>query len=85
MKITSDKQCEHAKAGEGARRDHPVEGVPGLALRVTRDGHKSWSLLYYRQADNRRRRLTLGRDGQVFVRRRQAAGHRRRAPASRRS
>ena len=60
MKITADKQCEHATTGGKRRVDIPVQGTPGLALRVTADGVKSWSLRYRRQSDHRLRRQTLG-------------------------
>ncbi|MEQ1718062.1 MAG: Arm DNA-binding domain-containing protein [Hyphomicrobium sp.] len=60
MSITSDKACEHAKAKDGQRTDYPVAGANGLALRVTADGSKTWALRYYRAADGKRRRLTLG-------------------------
>jgi integrase len=60
MSITSDKACEHAKSRDGQRTDYPVAGANGLALRVTADGNKTWALRYYRAADGKRRRLTLG-------------------------
>ena len=34
---------------------------PGLMFRVAPSGIKSWSLLYRRQGDNKRRRVKLGR------------------------
>jgi len=60
MQITSDKACEHAKTTK-RQEDFPVEGTePGLVLRVTSDGHKTWSVRYRRQSDGKRRRLSLG-------------------------
>src|SRR5262245_30722091 len=35
--------------------------TPGLILRVTPNGVKSWAYLYRRQSDQRRRRVTLGK------------------------
>lgn len=52
----------HARrlAPDKDRVDHPVQGERGLALRVSPDGTKTWSLRYRRQADGKLRRLTLG-------------------------
>jgi hypothetical protein len=43
----------------GRRVDYFDESLPGLALRVTESGHKSWSV-HYRTAARRLRRLTIG-------------------------
>jgi integrase len=46
--------------GEPGRRiEHPDDLIAGLALRVSGDGQKSWSLRY-RNTNQERRRLTLG-------------------------
>ena len=58
--LNSDAECKNATAGGEARADLPVMGTPGLALRVTKAGAKSWSLRYRRQSDGKLRRLTLG-------------------------
>ena len=59
MQISSDKQCANARTSK-VQEDMPVTSVPGLALRVTQDGKKTWTLRYYRQSDGKRRRMTLG-------------------------
>jgi hypothetical protein len=43
----------------GRRVDYFNAGLPGLALRLTASGHKSWSV-HYRTAARRLRRLTIG-------------------------
>lgn len=51
------------QAPEGQRLvilDRGKGGVPGLELRVSPDQSKSWSIRYYRKADGKRRRFTLG-------------------------
>ena len=59
--ITTDRGCATAKAGpDGTRADHTIGGSPGLKLRVTADGRKSWSLLYRRASDGKRCRVGLG-------------------------
>ncbi len=65
MKISTDKHCEHARiepgsAGEYVQRDIPVDGSPGLALRVSSDGRKVWTFRFRRQSDGKQRRLALG-------------------------
>jgi integrase len=52
----TDRFCQHAKSTE-PQTDYFDESVSGLALRVTSNGTKSWSLLY----GSPRRRVTLGR------------------------
>jgi integrase len=49
-----------AKPIGGKRKDYPVAGARGLALRVTPGGMKSWSMRYRRQSDGKQRRLSLG-------------------------
>ena len=44
-----------------ARSDFTDPKTPGLILRVTPNGAKSWAFLYRRQSDQRRRRVTLGK------------------------
>jgi integrase len=58
MELSTDKQCEHASTDK-VQADFKVKGSPGLALRITSAGHKSWTLRY-RRADGKQRRLTLG-------------------------
>ena len=43
------------------RTDFTDPKTPGLILRVTPNGVKSWAYLYRRQSDKRRRRVTLGK------------------------
>lgn len=59
-RITSDLHCQRAEALNGKRVEYPVEGSPGLSLRVTPDGIKTWALRYRRQADAKQRRLVIG-------------------------
>ncbi len=42
------------------RTDFKVPGEPGLDLRVTPKGSKTWSLLYRRKSDGKKRRVTIG-------------------------
>jgi integrase len=58
MQIANDKQCEHAKTGK-VQEDFPVTGAPGFALRVSREGRKTWTLRY-RTGHGDQRRLKLG-------------------------
>ncbi len=43
-----------------ARTDFKVPGEPGLVLRVTPKGSKTWSLGYRRKSDGKKRRVTIG-------------------------
>src|SRR5204862_4173824 len=43
------------------RTDFRDDQVEGLILRVTPSGQKTWSMMYRREADGRRRRHTIGR------------------------
>ncbi|MHC2662552.1 tyrosine-type recombinase/integrase [Bradyrhizobium diazoefficiens] len=55
----TDRFCIHAKAAEGeAQTDYFDEGHPGLALRVSRAGSKSWT--YHFTLGGRRVRMTFG-------------------------
>ncbi len=65
--ITSDLQCKNATSQGKARLDVPVADFAGLALRVTKDGNKSWSLRYRRGSDGKLRRMTLGQYGDVSL------------------
>ena len=53
------------KAPKGKRIERFDAGAPGLALRITDNGAKSWSV-YYRFHD-RHRRLTIGRWPEIGV------------------
>ena len=53
----TDRFCASAKSPSEPQTDYFDESVSGLALRVTSNGTKSWSLLY----GTPRRRITLGR------------------------
>ena len=61
----------------GSRTDFIDPYTPGLMLRVSASGVKSWALLYRRQSDQRRRRVTLGRFPRMGLKeaRVTAAGH----------
>lgn len=55
----TDRFCAHAKAVEGeAQTDYFDEGRPGLALRVSRAGSRSWT--YHFTLGGRRVRMTFG-------------------------
>jgi integrase len=53
----TDRFCAHAKANGQPQTDYFDATVPGLALRVTSNGTKSWTLVH----GTPRRRITLGR------------------------
>jgi integrase len=55
----TDRFCSAAKA-IGARTDYFDATVPGLALRVTGKGHRSWCYLYTSPRDGKRTRATIG-------------------------
>lgn len=57
--LTTISTVEAAKALGGRRTEYPDTKVPGLALRVTPAGAKSWTLRY-RTAEAKQRRLNLG-------------------------
>jgi hypothetical protein len=54
--LLTDRFCQHAKS-QPAQTDYFDETVKGLALRVTNQGTKSWTLHY----GTPRKRVTLGR------------------------
>ena len=62
LKFTA-RTIETIRPVPGRRIDVFDASLPGLALRVTASGHKSWTV-HYRNAARRLRRLTLG-DGSV--------------------
>ena len=55
----TDKAIKAFKPTPGKRLEYFDADVPGLALRITETGHKSWSL-HYRTTAARLRRLTIG-------------------------
>jgi len=42
----TDRFCAHAKSTDATQTDYFDATIPGLALRVTAGGTKSWSLLH---------------------------------------
>ena len=56
--LLTDRFCDRAKA-TGAQTDYFDESVSGLALRVSKQGAKAWTLHY--GPAGKRSRLTLGR------------------------
>lgn len=59
QRTLTDRFCANAKAAEGeAQTDYFDEGQPGLALRVSRAGSKSWT--YHFTLGGRRVRMTFG-------------------------
>jgi integrase len=55
----TDLFCKTSKP-LGVRTDYFDETVPGLALRVTEQGHRSWSYLFTSPRDGKRARTTIG-------------------------
>src|SRR4051812_43594733 len=55
----TDRFCSSAKP-DGVRTDYFDIIVPGLALRVTDKGHRSWSFLFTSPRDSKRARATIG-------------------------
>jgi integrase len=55
----TDRFCATAKP-LGTRTDYFDVTVPGLALRVTEGGHRSWSYLFTSPRDGKRARATIG-------------------------
>lgn len=49
-----------AAGGQFTARDSGREGVPGLLLRVTPSGTRTWSCVYVRKTDGVKRRATIG-------------------------
>jgi integrase len=58
--VLTDRLIMHAKATGAAQSDFFDEKEPGLALRVSMAGRKSWCFLYTRPSDGKRARITLG-------------------------
>ena len=63
--LTDPGIAKMTKAPKGKRLERFDAGAPGLALRITDKGAKSWSA-YYRFQD-RHQRLTVGRWPEVGV------------------
>ena len=58
-RITSARQVETLRPSD--KRQELRDGeVTGLILRITPSGDKSWSVLYSRQPDGKKRRITIG-------------------------
>jgi integrase len=55
----TDRFCSSAKA-LGSQTDYFDKTVPGLALRITDRGHRSWSFLFTSPRDGKRARATIG-------------------------
>ena len=55
----TDRFCAGVKV-QGGRADYFDEMVPGLALRVTEHGHRSWCFHYRSPRDGKRARATIG-------------------------
>lgn len=61
MKVQlTTKFIDAAKARKGVRAEYWDRKVRRLGLRVSPTGHKSWVLMYRRQADGAKRRMLLG-------------------------
>jgi integrase len=56
----TDRFCAGAKALAGSRTDYFDKTVPGLALRVTEHGHRSWCYHFRAPGDGKRARATIG-------------------------
>ena len=63
----TDRLVESLKADGASRKEIRDGKVPGLLLRVSEKGTKSWSVLYRRKSDGRRRRFTCGNYPQVSL------------------
>ena len=59
-RISSDASAKAARHAPGRQVEYSDTKIPGLALRVTPAGGKSWSLRY-RTDEGEQRRLTIGR------------------------
>jgi integrase len=55
----TDRFCSSAKA-DGLRTEYRDVLVPGLALRVTNTGHRSWSFVFTSPRDRNLARVTIG-------------------------
>jgi integrase len=58
--MLTDKFCAAAKPLRGLRTDYFDETVSGLALRVTANGHRSWSFCFTSPRDGKWARATIG-------------------------
>lgn len=58
-RITSARQVETLRPSD-SRQEFRDGEVKGLILRITPAGDKSWSVLYSRQPDGKKRRITIG-------------------------
>jgi integrase len=56
----TDRFCASAKPLDGRRTEYFDTTVKGLALRVTENGHRSWTFLFTSPRDGKRARATLG-------------------------
>ena len=77
----TDRFCRSAKALDERQTDYFDTNTPGLSLRVSPGGTRTWQLHYTRPGDGRRVRITLGRFnhddltlGKARARARQARG-----------
>src|SRR5580704_14238026 len=55
----TDLFCKTVKS-LGERTDYFDDTVPGLALRVTENGHRSWTVIFTSPRDGKRARATIG-------------------------
>ena len=74
----TDRFCASAKATGAPQTDYFDQTIPGLALRVTSRGTRSWTLLW----GSPRKRVTLGRYPQMTL---AGASHRRNGRSPRRN
>lgn len=58
--VLTDRFCDGAKARDVAQVDFFDAKTPGLSLRVTRHGAKTWSFLFSTPVTAKRTRITLG-------------------------
>lgn len=58
--IATDREAQTAKANSGKPTDFSVKGAPGLRLRVMASGFKTWSFIFTRATDGKKRRIRLG-------------------------
>jgi integrase len=65
--LLTDRFCAGAKAAGAAQVDYFDEDTSGLALRVTSDGIKAWSLIFTSPKNGKRARMTLGRYPQTSL------------------
>jgi integrase len=58
--VLTDRFAAHAKAQGVPQLDYFDESIPGLALRVSSTGRKTWTFHYTSPGDGKRARLTIG-------------------------